>query len=199
MRAGIALRGDFTAEELRALAKGTEHVGQSRRLLTLALIYDGSSRTAAARSAGVGLQTLRDWVLRFNSRGPEGRIGGKAPGNQPKLNADQRLALAEKVEAGPISAIDGVVRWRLVDLAAWLHEEFGVSMHETTLGRTLRALGYRKLSARPRHHAQDSETIEAFKKKAFPSRSPRSDLGSPLIPRSRSGSKTRPGSARRTR
>ena len=164
MRVGIALRGDFTGEELRALAKQTGHAGQSRRFLTLALIYDGGSRTTAARYAGVGLQTVRDWVLRFNARGPAGLIDGTAPGNRPKLNAAQRAALAEKVEVGPIAAVDGVVRWRLADLTAWLHEEFGVSLHETTVGRTLRDLGYRKLTARPRHRAQDPETITTFKK-----------------------------------
>lgn len=167
MRSGIALRGDFTGEELRGFAKRTGHAGQSRRLVTLALIYDGGLRTAAARYAGVGLQTVRDWVLRFNARGPEGLIDGAAPGNRPKLNAAQRAALAERVEAGPIPAVDGVVRWRLVDLVAWLHEEFGVSLHETTVGRTLRELGYRKLSARPRHHAQDPATIVAFKKSSL--------------------------------
>jgi len=164
MRAGIALREDFTGEELRTLAKRTGHAGQSRRLVTLALIYDGGSRMAAARYAGVGLQTVRDWVLRFNARGPEGLIDGTAPGNRPKLDDAQRAALAAKVEAGPMPAVDGVVRWRLGDLAAWLHEEFGLCLHETTVSRTLRDLGYRKLSARPRHHAQDPETIAAFKK-----------------------------------
>ena len=99
MRAGIALREDFTGEELRTLAKRTGHAGQSRRLVTLALIYDGGSRMAAARYAGVGLQTVRDWVLRFNARGPEGLIDGTAPGNRPKLDDAQRAALAAKVEA----------------------------------------------------------------------------------------------------
>ena len=37
----------------------------------------------------------------------------------------------------------------------------------TPLGRELRAMGYRKLSARPRHHAQATGAIEDFKK-AFP-------------------------------
>ena len=38
---------------------------------------------------------------------------------------------------------------------------------EPTLSRELRAMGYRKLSARPRHHAQADGAIEAFKK-SFP-------------------------------
>jgi transposase len=138
--------------------------GQSRRLLALAEIYDGGSRTKAARIGGVGLQTIRDWVVRFNARGPEGLIDGKAPGNACKLNNSQRQALAEMVESGPTPAIHGVVRWRLKDLAMWVWEEFRLSVSETTLSRELHSLGYRKLSTRPRHYAQNPEALEAFKK-----------------------------------
>jgi transposase len=164
MRPGIALRPDYDAAQLWALAKATRDAGQSRRLLALAEIYDGGSRTKAARIGGVGLQTLRDWVVRFNARGPDGLVNGKAPGNTCKLNDSQRQAVAEMVENGPTPAIHGVVRWRLKDLTLWVWEEFQISLSETTLSRELRALGYRKLSARPRHYAQDPEALEAFKK-----------------------------------
>jgi len=164
MRPGIALRPDYDAAQLRALAKASRNAGQSRRLLALAEIYDGGSRTKAARIGGVGLQTIRDWVVRFNARGPEGLIDGKAPGNACKLNDRQRQALVNIVESGPMPAIHGVVRWRLKDLAMWIWEEFRISLSETTLSRELRSLGYRKLSARPRHYAQDPEALEAFKK-----------------------------------
>src|SRR3954470_20112925 len=68
------------------------------------------------------------------------------------------------VENGPTPAIHGVVRWRLKDLTLWVWEEFRISLSETTLSRALRALGYRKLSARPRHYAQNPEALELFKK-----------------------------------
>jgi transposase len=168
MRPGIALHPDFDAAQLRNLAKATRNAGQSRRLLALAEIYDGGSRTKAARIGGVGLQTLRDWVVKFNARGPEGLINGKAPGNACKLNNNQRRALARMVEDGPIPAIHGVVRWRLKDLAMWVWEEFRLSVSETTLSRELHSLGYRKLSARPRHYAQNPEALEAFKKPPGP-------------------------------
>src|SRR4051795_7789858 len=147
MRAGIALREDYDAAQLRSLAKATRNAGQSRRLLALAEIDDGGSRTRAARIGGVGLQTIRDWGVRFNARGPEGLIDGKAPGNTCKLNDRQRQALVNIVERGPMPAIHGVVRWRLKDLAMWVWEEFRISLSETTLSRELRSLGYRKLSA----------------------------------------------------
>ena len=103
-------------------------------------------------------------MLRFNSRGPAGLINGKAPGNRPKLNTEQRQALASVVESGPIPAIHGVVRWRRKDLARWLFEEYRIEVDETTVGRELRALGFRKLSARPRHYAQNPFAVDAFKR-----------------------------------
>ncbi len=162
--AAIRLRKDFDSRELRRLARGSKDSGQARRLLTLAEIYDGGSRSDAARVGGVTLQSIRDWVLRFNSRGPDGLIDIKAPGPKAKLNAKQRRALKQIVEAGPIPAIHGVVRWRLIDLVQWISDEFGVSLDETTVGRMLKAMGFRKLSARPRHYAQNEFAVEAFKK-----------------------------------
>src|SRR6185312_5527074 len=115
------------AARLRSLAKATRNAGQSRRLLALAEIYDGGSRTRAARVGGVGLQTLRDWGVRFNAHGPGGLIDGKAPGNARKLNESQCQALVNIVESGPMPAIHGVVRWRLKDLTLWIWEEFQIS------------------------------------------------------------------------
>ena len=164
MAAAIKLRKDFDGPQLRALAKRSGHGGQSRRLLALAVIYDGGKRSDAARLAGVTLQIVRDWVIRFNAEGPEGLIDRKAPGSKRKLSDGQRAALAAKVEAGPLPAVDGVVRWRCSDLAQWIWEEFSLSLDESTVGRELRRLGFAKLSARPRHYAQDPEALEAFKK-----------------------------------
>jgi len=168
MTRGIPLRLDFTGDDLRALARSSGDAKQARRLLALSLIHDGGSRSEAARHGGVDLQTVRDWVLRFNAEGPDGLVDGKSPGTPPRLNAEQRAALVRVVEDGPTPYLDGVVRWRLSDLVAWIHEEFAISLDETTVGRTLRAMGYRKLTARPRHHAQDPEARAAFKKTSRP-------------------------------
>ena len=164
MAAPINLRDDFDSALLRRLAKTTKDATQSRRLLALAEIYDGGSRTDAARIGGVGLQIIRDWVLRFNARGADGLVNSKPPGAPSKLNDDHRRALVQVVEAGPIPAIHGVVRWRRKDLARWIFEEFGISLDETTVGRKLKALGFAKISARPRHAAQNELAVEEFKK-----------------------------------
>jgi transposase len=168
MGAAVCLREDYDAAGLRELAKRSADAAQTRRLLALAAIYAGGSRTEAAQIGGVGLQTVRDWVLAFNTEGPAGLVNGKAPGNAPLLNNERRDALRQIVESGPIAAVHGVVRWRLIDLAQWVFEEFRISISKQTLSRELRALGFRKLSARPRHHAQDTEALVAFKKTSRP-------------------------------
>ena len=160
----VSLRGDFKASQLRALARKTKDGPQARRLLALAAIYDGATRTEAARIGGVTLQIVRDWVMRFNARGAAGLLDGKSPGQPSRLNDVQRQAIVRMIESGPIPAIHGVVRWRLIDLAQWIYEEFRITVAKQTLSRELRAMGYRKLSARPRHHAQAEGAIEDFKK-----------------------------------
>ena len=160
----IPLRSDFEAQEVRAYARKTKDGPQARRLLALAAIYEGASRSEAAKIGGVTLQIVRDWVLKFNVDGPEGLIDRKAPGQPPKLNNEQRAAIAQMIEDGPIPAVHGVVRWRLADLCQWIFEEFRITVSPQTLSRELRAMGYRKLSARPRHHAQAAGAIEDFKK-----------------------------------
>jgi transposase len=160
----IPLRSDFDAGQLRAFARKTKNAPQARRLLALAAIYEGASRTEAARIGGVTLQIVRDWVHKFNVQGPEGLIDRKPPGQPSRLTEGHRSALAAIIESGPIPAVHGVVRWRLVDLIQWLWDEYRVPISKQTLSREVRALGYRKLSARPRHHAKSDAAVADFKK-----------------------------------
>src|SRR6202042_944496 len=110
----IALRSDFDAEMVRVAAKRSKDGPQARRLLALAAIYEGASRTEAARIGGGTLQIVRDWGLKFNADGPAGLIDRKAPGQPPRLNDAHRATLAAIIESGPIPAVHGIVRWRIV-------------------------------------------------------------------------------------
>ena len=164
----VPLRSDFDAAQVRVAARASKDANQVRRLLALAAIYDGASRTQAAGIGGVTLQIVRDWVLRFNAQGPDGLLDRRAPGQPSRLDDTHRAALAAMVESGPVPAAHGVVRWRIVDLCQWVWDEFRISISEPTLGRELRDMNYRKLSARPRHHAQASGAVEGFKKVSRP-------------------------------
>ena len=68
----IPLRTDFDARMARAAARRSKDGPQARRLLALAAIYEGASRTEAANIGGVTLQIVRDWVGQVNADGPRG-------------------------------------------------------------------------------------------------------------------------------
>ena len=163
MSAAICVRDDFEAEELRVLAGRVKDANQARRLLAIAAVLEGMDREEAARIGGMDRQTLRDWVHRFNTQGPDGLINIKPSGRRPRLSDEQKEELCELVEAGPDPQKDGVARWRCVDLKRVLGERFGVDLSEVRLGSILKELGFSHISARPRHPAQNGEAIAAFK------------------------------------
>jgi putative transposase len=157
-------RDEMSAQDLRAQAGRVRDGKVARRLLAIALVLEGASRKRAAESCGLDRQTLRDWVHRYNAEGVGGlanRVGG---GARPRLTPDQMAQLAAWVEAGPDPARDGVVRWRRADPARRIEAEFGVRLHQRTVGKHLARLGFRRLSVRPEHPDADPAAQEAFKK-----------------------------------
>ena len=160
----VPLKEGMSARELRQAAAASGDANQARRLLALAAVRDGMSRQIAARIGGMDRQTLRDWVHAFNKCGLEGLINETSPGRPCKLSAKQKAALKALIETGPDLARDGVVRWRCSDLVRVVERRFGVSVSEDTIARTLRALGFSHITARPKHPEQKSGAIERFKK-----------------------------------
>jgi len=160
----VEINLSHTPAELRRLAARAKDAKQSRRLLSIAAVLGGMSRTEAATIGGMDRQTLRDWAHRFNAHGPAGLKDNHRRGNPRRLSQAQQAELAEIVETGPDRAVDGVVRWRRVDLQRVIAERFGVAYHERTVGKLLKALGFSHVSARPRHPKKDAATVEAFKK-----------------------------------
>ena len=165
MGAGLKItRNDYTSAELRALSSRCSDGAQVRRVLALALVLDGYSRTEAARLNGMDRQTLPDWVHRYNAEGVEGLKSRSSPGRKPALSAAQRAELRDLVIEGPDPAIHEVVRWRCVDLQGEVARRFSVSVHEDTVGRWLHELGLTRLQPRPVHPRKDPEAEAAFKK-----------------------------------
>jgi transposase len=161
-------RTELSAEELRGHARRAQDGDQACRLVALALVLEGASRTAAARAGGMDRQTLRDWVIRYNEEGVDGLCDRPRSGRRPRLNAAQLAELAGLVEAGPDIAVHGVVRWRCVDLQAEIRARFGIEISERHVGRLLRRLAFTRLSVRPRHRQADEAAQETFKKTSPP-------------------------------
>jgi transposase len=157
-------RSELSAADLRQAARRSQDTAQSRRLLALALVLEGHTRSAAARAAGMDRQTLRDWVIRYNDDGVDGLCDRPRPGRPPRLTEAQLAELGRLVEDGPDLAEHGVVRWRCIDLKVQIQTRFGVTLSERQIERILKRLQFTRLSVRPRHPQADPAAQEVFKK-----------------------------------
>lgn len=158
-------RTDLDATGLRVAATRSRDIAAARRMLALALVLEGATRTQAARAAGMDRQTLRDWVHRTNASGLDGLTNlpnSGAPAR--KLTAEQEVTVADWVRTGPTLEIHKVVRWRCADLRDEIARRFDVRMHERTVGKLLARLNFSRVSVRPRHPRQDIEAQQAHKK-----------------------------------
>jgi transposase len=197
MVAAVAItRGDYTAQGLRDAAKRTGDADAARRMLALALVLEGQSRTQAASFCGMDRQILCDWVHRYNAEGLAGLVNRTAPGAKPKLSPAQEREVADLVRSGPNLSEHGVVRWRRIDLARVIAQRFGVTLAERSVGGMLRRLGFRRISVRPRCPKQD-EAVLAAHKKTLPIWSPLPSRHTRAANRSNSGGRTRPASDNR--
>jgi transposase len=157
-------RTEHTAEALREFAAKSRDGAQVRRLLAIALILEGRSRTEAAALSGMERQTLRDWVHRYNAEGIAGLADlRRSSGRPPFLGPAQMAELKELVNQGPDPETDRVVRWRCVDLRGEVIERFTVTVHERTIGKWLRKLKFTRMQPRPFHPKKDAEAQETFK------------------------------------
>ena len=163
-------RDELDAAGLRKAARRARDVTAARRMLALALVLEGASRTEAAQAAGMDRQTLRDWVHRYNEEGLAGladRHGEVGP--KRLLTAEQEAEVAEWVRRGSDLAEHGVVRWRRIDLTRAIEAKFGVVMAERSISTVLRRLGFRRPVTRPRHPGHDAAAQASFRTISPPS------------------------------
>ena len=166
---GIAIiRAELDAAGLRQAAARSRDANASRRMLALALVMEGASRTDAARSCGMDRQSLRDWVHRYNAEGLDGLVDRHRSGRPSLLTLEQQVELEAIIAAGPDPAVDGVVRWRCVDLQRVTLERFEARIAERTMAKLVHKLGFSRLTPRPRHPKSDVAAQEAYKKTSRP-------------------------------
>jgi len=157
-------RRDLSVGELRRGAAGTRDAKAARRMLAIAFVLEGQSRQDAAEICGMDRQTLRDWVHHYNADGLAGLVNrARRNGPRPHLSPEQEAVVVGWVEQGPDLARDGVVRWRCIDLQNRIGREWGVHLHERTVGKLLHKLAFRRLSVRPQHPKSDPEAQARFR------------------------------------
>ena len=160
----LKIRRDRTSAVLRKLVKGESNGRVARRILAIANALDGMSREAAAQSAGMDRQTLRDWVIRYNEQGIEGLRDRWGDGRPPTFTREEQAELIRIVLAGPDPETSGLSAYTLEDLAGICEKRFGKRMHPWSLGRLLKRLGFSRQKTRPSHPLKDPVAQAAFKK-----------------------------------
>ena len=198
MGRAIELKSDLSAGALRKLARQAQDGRVTARLLAIAAVLEGASRTVAARQAGMDRQTLRDWVHRFNADGLAGLRNAAQGKPKLRLTAAQDAEIKARVLAGPDPVKDGLVRWRCVDLQTYIAETYKVKYHVRSIGKLLHRLNLSHISVRPQHPESDALAQEAFKKTSPPKSTPVSPT-TRAANRLKSGFKTKPVSARKGR
>jgi len=155
---------EYSAADLRRLMSRHKDGAVVRRLMALALILEGKSRTEAAQQSGMERQTLRDWVHRYNGEGLAGLFSRVGPGPERLLNETQMAEFRELVIKGPDPETDKVIRWRCIDLRDKVERHFSVKVHKRTIAKWLNQLEMTRLQPRPFHPKKDAAAQEAFKK-----------------------------------
>jgi transposase len=191
MHGSIAIREDYSAGDLRKLARRENNGRVALRLTAIAAVLEGASRKDAASRSGMDRQTLCDWVHHFNAQGPAGLRDAPCGHPKKRLTAEQEAAVKAHVLKGPDPEKDGLVRWRCVDIQRWIEAEYKVRYHERTIGKLLHALNLSHISTRPFHPKSDVEVQAAFKKTSRP-KSRKSSPDMPLESASKSGFKMKP-------
>ena len=165
MPAKIAVtRTDHTAESLRMLTSSHKFRGCRHRLRAMALmIEDTVSRAEISRRTGVDVQTLRDWVVRYNGSGVDGLRDAARPGRSPKLDESQTAQLVSWIDAGPDPEANGASCWTVATIREWIKRRFDVDFTAEGVRRMLHRLDFRHVSPRPIHPRTTLEDQEDFR------------------------------------
>ena len=93
--------GGCTSEELHRMASVCKSVRHSRRIRAIAMVLDGVCRSEIAEAQGTTVQSIRDWVLRFNAHGPDGLADDPRTGRPCRLLESEKHEVALWIEEGP--------------------------------------------------------------------------------------------------
>lgn len=190
-------RDDYSAAELRLEARAAGNGRESVRLLLIANLLDGMEREEAAAAVGLSAVRSYEWVHRYEEEGVAGLRDRPRRGRRPRLDEARAQAFKARIVAGADLERDGVVAFRGLDAQRILREEFGVEHCLSSVYLILHQLQLSRLVPRPLHRKSDAQSQEAFRKRQGCNSA---ESGAPKRPanESKSGSRTKPGSVKRT-
>ena len=194
----VTQRDDGDLARLNDLIEAEADATQRDRYRAVRLALDGREAEDVAATVGRGRTFVQTWVYRYRDGGLAAVVPRKQPGRKPALTLEQRATFRARVLGGPTDKDGGVCAFRGEDARRILEAEFGVAYSSLqSVYDLMRKLRLSPLRPRPRHRKNDPATAELFLSTA-----PLLSTGNAKRTRasgSRSGSRTRPGSASRAR
>ena len=164
MPRAVPIRTDISSAGLRRRAKIESDGRASRRMLALASALARASREDAARQAGMGRQSLRDRVHRFDAEGIGGLRDRPHTGRPSRLGEGQMAAFRAVVLRGPDIEKDGLSSWTAKDLCRIVEKRYKVSYSENGMLKLLKSLDLSWQKTRPVHPKADLRAQADFKK-----------------------------------
>lgn len=181
-----------TIEQLQQLQRKADRPSMVQKLRAIVLGRQGWIARDVAAALGKSTRTIQKWVGDYNRCGLDG-LNDRRGGNHRYLKSEQEQQIRDRLDAAAEDPNDGIRH--AAELGPWIEEHFGVTYRPSGLYDLLHRLGYEWLVPRPRHVKNDPEVVAAFKKR--PLRSCHKLPPNTLTVRSKSGSKTKPGSVSR--
>ena len=137
-----------------------------RRQEGVRLLQAGQMKQAEiARHLGVSDAIVSRWKKQLETGGPETLQRRIASGRPPRLNAQQKETLVEKLKAGARAAGFPTEQWTQARVQQVIERELGVRYHRNSIGRLLKDLGWSVQKVEPRAMERDEELIRAWLKR----------------------------------
>jgi transposase len=179
-------------DELSRKAGHETNAKQRDRYRAVALALHGYTTPQIRHMLARSKNFVQRWNYAYRDGGIDALLPKPNPGRPVKLPSEQEQAFKQRMLAGPTEG-DSVCTLRAKDAFTILRQEFGVPYSLPGVYALLHRLGLSCLKPRPRHRKNDPEAMEQWLQHA-PLLSSMSETTPPRKP-SRSGTRTKPGSA----
>jgi transposase len=193
----ITWRGPEDREELSRRVAAEKNAKQRDRLRAVQLAVEGQEAPRIARMLGRSRRFVQQWAYVYRDAGLDAVKATPQTGQPPKLSAQQQAAFKARMLAGVTPTDEDLCTRRGKEAQRILEQEFGKKYSLGGAYALLHRLGFSCLMPRPRHRKNDPAALEKWLQDAplLSRRSARNTRSG----RSRSGSRTRRGSASKAR
>ena len=152
----------FDDIDFKALIAKETNARMRIRLLAIAHVKEGASRTQTAKYLKVSRGSVNKWVSLFLAHGIDG-LREKVRSGRPTKLTEQQIEQFKQYVLKQSHKVDGG-RLMAQDFSDYIYEQFSVKYSIWNIYRLLHALNFSWISSRSRHPKQSDEVQDAFKK-----------------------------------